>query len=164
MTAPTVSSLPIAPARASRPSNFVTESSLFLAALPTFRTQVNLLSTFINSQIINKYNFGSVNGVTTFPSIQQTDLVLEEFTGDNIAFTSWLDNIYFTVYDYSQKINNAGTWFNQVIAEHGTAPYDLNKPMVSGITNPMNRLQSRTDFNNAALCIVTGKQIGRAHV
>lgn len=150
MVAPTVTTLPISPARASRPSNFVTESALFLAALPDFRQQVNLLATYINSHIPNKYDLGKVNGIRTFPDIYQTDLVNTEFTGDNIAFTSWIDNVYFTLYDYSTRINVAAQWFDSVVTEHGVMPYDLNKPMVSGISAVMSRSQARDSFNTTA--------------
>lgn len=49
MSYPSVTALPIAPSRLSRPSNFVSESDLFLSKLPAFRTQTNDLSFYVNT-------------------------------------------------------------------------------------------------------------------
>lgn len=151
MTAPNVNHLPVAPARLSRPSNFVTESTVFLAAFNPFRTELNWLSSYLNSTIQNKYNMGKLNGIRSFPAIYQISEYVIEYTGDGIDFTSDLDVFYNTLNQYSGMLNPVGTWFDSVIEEIGTAPYDIEKPMVSGVTAPMDRLQSREDFNSTAL-------------
>ena len=150
MTAPTVDTLPTSPSRLSRPNNFVTESVVFLGALPAFRTQVNLLATYINANIPNKWNFGKLNGVRSFPIISQTLLTDIEYNGDGIKFTGDLDALYSTLETYSNNINGASDWYDSVIAEVGLGAYDLDKPLVSGITAPMNRAQDRTVFNSTA--------------
>ena len=139
MTAPTVNTLPTSPSRLSRPNNFVTESSIFLEALPAFRTQVNQLATYINANIPNKWNFGRLNGVRSFPAISQTLLTDIEYDGDGIKFTGDLDVLYSTLETYINNINGASVWYDSVIAEVGLGAYDLDKPLVSGITYPMNR-------------------------
>ena len=149
MPAPNVNTLPQAPARLSRPSSFVTDSALFLEALPTYRTQVNQFSSYINSQIPNKYNLGKVTGVRNFPTLFQTNITDIEFV-DNFTFTSDLDALYSVVYQHSQGINTAGDWFDLVVTEHGVMPFDINKPLVSGVTQPMSRNQERVTFNNDA--------------
>lgn len=151
MTAPLVSTLPTAPSRLSKPSNFVTESTVFLEALTAYRTQVNQLSTYINSQIPNKYNFGTLNGVRSFPAIYQISDYEVEYTGDGVDFTSDLDVFYNTLNQYSAVLNPVSAWFDSVIEEIGTAPYDIEKPLVSGVTAPMDRSQSRDDFNTSTL-------------
>jgi len=151
MTAPLVSTLPTAPSRLSKPSNFVTESTVFLEALTTYRTQVNQLSTYINSQIPNKYNFGTLNGVRSFPVLSQMNAYDIEYTGDGTAFTSDLDVFYNTLNQYSAVLNPVSAWFDSVIEEVGVAPYDIEKPMISGVTIPMTRTQGREDFNERAL-------------
>lgn len=150
MTAPTVITLPTAPSRLSRPSNFATESSLFLDALPAFRTQVNQLASYINSKIPNKWNFGKVNGIRSFPEISQSTLADIEYTGDGGAFANSLDALYATLEDYSNRANLAGDWFDIVVAEVGEAPYDLDRSLVSGVTVPMRRTQERSEFNTSA--------------
>ena len=151
MAAPKVTQLPIAPDRLSRPNNFVTESTVFLDSLVTFRTQLNWLSSYINSKIQNKYNFGKLDGVRNFPAIHQISDYEIEYTGDSVAFASDLDMFYDTVNNYSRVLNPVGDWFDKVIAEVGVAPYDIDKPMISGVTAPMNRSQSRVDFNATTL-------------
>ena len=151
MTAPIVNTLPIAPARLSRPSNFVTESTVFLAALNPFRVELNWLSSYLNSTIPNKYNLGKLNGIRSFPAIYQISDYEIEYTGDGIDFTSDLDVFYNTLNQYSAVLNPVGAWFDSVIEEIGTAPYDIEKPLVSGVTAPMGRSQSRDDFNTSAL-------------
>ena len=151
MTASTVNTLPISPSRLSRPNNFVTESTVFLDSLVTFRTQLNWLSSYINSKIQNKYNFGKLDGIRSFPAIYQISDYEIEYTGDSVAFVSDIDVFYDMVNQYSGVLNPVGNWFDSVIAEVGVAPYDIDKPMISGVTAPMNRSQSRVDFNDTAL-------------
>ena len=150
MTAPTVITLPTAPSRLGRPSNFATESALFLDALPVFRTQVNQLASYINSKIPNKWNFGKVNGIRSFPEISQSTLADIEYTGDGGAFTNSLDVLYTTLEDYSNRVNLAGAWFDSVVAEVGEAPYDLDRSLVSSVTTPMSRTQERSAFNTSS--------------
>lgn len=150
MPAPIVETLPISPARLSRPNNFVTESAVFLEALPAFRTQVNQLASYINSKIPNKWNFGKVNGIRSFPEISQSLLTDIEYNGDGLKFTSSLDALYATLETYSDDANPAGNWFDLILNEVGIAPYDLNKPLVSGVTQPMLRSQERESFNTTA--------------
>lgn len=150
MTAPTVDTLPTSPSRLSRPNNFVSESVVFLEALPAFRTQVNLLATYINANIPNKWSFGKLNGIRSFPTISQTLLTDIEYTGDGIKFTGDVDALYSTLQTYSNNINATSDWYDGVIAEVGLGAYDLDKPLVSGITAPMSRAQDRTVFNSTA--------------
>ena len=150
MTAPTVITLPTAPSRLSRPNNFVSESVVFLEALPAFRTQVNQLATYINANIPNKWNFGKLNGVRSFPTISQTLLADIEYNNNGIEFTGDLDALYSMLETYSNNINATSDWYDDVIAEVGLGAYDLDKPLVSGITAPMNRGQDRTVFNSTA--------------
>ena len=151
MSAPTITQLPIAPSKLSRPNNFVAESAVFLDSLITFRTELNWLSSYINSKIQNKYNFGKLGGVRSFPAIYQISDYEIDYTGDSITFVSDLDVFYDTVNQYSGVLNSVGDWFDNVITEVGVAPYDIDKPMISGVTAPMNRSQSREDFNEATL-------------
>jgi hypothetical protein len=150
MPAPIVETLPISPARLSRPNNFVSESVVFLESLPAFRTQVNQLATYINANIPNKWNFGKLNGIRNFPTISQTLLTDIEYNNNGIEFTGDLDALYSTLETYSNNINVASDWYDGVIAEVGLGAYDLDKPLVSGITAPMNRGQDRTVFNSTA--------------
>lgn len=150
MASPTVDTLPTSPSRLSRPNNFVSESVVFLEALPAFRTQVNQLATYINANIPNKWNFGKLNGVRSFPVISQTLLADIEYNNNGIEFTGYLDALYSTLETYSNSINGASDWYDGVISEVGLGTYDLDKPLVSGITAPMNRGQDRTVFNSTA--------------
>ena len=150
MASPTVDNLPTSPSRLSRPNNFVSESVVFLEALPAFRTQVNQLATYINANIPNKWSFGKLNGVRNFPTISQTLLTDIEYNNNGIEFTGDLDALYSTLETYSNNINGARDWYDGVITEVGLGAYDLDKPLVSGITAPMNRVQDRTVFNSTA--------------
>ena len=150
MTVPTVSTLPTAPSRLSKPASFITDSQVFLGKLPAFRTEVNLLATYINANIPNKWNFGKVDGVRNFPAISQTLLTNIGYGGDGTKFVGDLDDLWLVLEDYSTAVNNAGVWYDSVVAEVGLGSYDLDKPMVSGVSAPMHRAQSVGDFNNSA--------------
>lgn len=150
MTAPTVTHLPTPPSRLSKPSSFITDSTVFLESLSTFRTELNWLSYYINSTTQNKYNFGRLDGIRSFPTIYQVGDYTIEYTGSSVGFTSDLDIFYDALTQYNGVVNQVGVWFDSVIEEVGVATYDLDKPIISGVTSPMNRSQSREDFNETA--------------
>ena len=147
---PLVSVIQKAPSRLARPDDFVNESVIFLDALPTFRTQINELSSHINSVILNKWNYGRVAVQPTFPSISQYqgDVVpTETATVDYIAS---IDSLYQKVATYSGNVNTAGTYVDMLSNYIGVMAYDLDKPMVSGITSPHTRVMHRELFNYRA--------------
>ena len=150
MPAPTVSTLPTAPSRLSKPASFITDSQVFLGKLPAFRTGVNILATYINANIPNKWNFGKVNGVRNFPAISQTLLTNIGYNGDSTKFVGDLDDLWLVLEDYSTAVNSAGAWYDSVVAEVGLGSSDLDKPMVSVVSAPMHRAQSVDNFNNSA--------------
>lgn len=149
MAAPLVTVLPTAPSRLSRATEFVRESSLFIAVLPAFRTQVNDLSSYVNSIIINPNNYGKITDTNSFPSISQhTDEVVTD--GSVVDYVASVDDLYSAIQTYSTKANEIGTWVDNLATQQGIVPYDLDKPMVSGITYPMARGQTQEDFNTSA--------------
>ena len=149
MPAPLVTALPTAPSRLSRATEFVRESALFIAVLPTFRTQVNDLSSYVNSIIINPNNYGKITDTNSFPSISQhTDEVVTD--GSVVDYVASVDDLYSAIQTYSTKANEIGTWVDNLATQQGIVPYDLDKPMVSGITYPMSRSQAQEDFNTSA--------------
>lgn len=150
MTAPLVTALPQAPSRLSRPSLFFPESTIFLDALPTYRSEVNSLSFYINSQILNKYNLGTLTGKRDFPDISQSMLTDVMYEGNSISFVSDVDSIYYLLEENSNKVNAVGVWIDEVIAEIGLVPYDTNKPLINGVVSPMYRGQTQEDFNSSA--------------
>ena len=151
MTAPTVQELPKAGARLSRPNTFSTDAEIFLSKLPTFRVQVNQLSSYLNSTVNNKYNYGEVRGVRDFPTLFQVDETEIDIGLGSLDFTSKLDVLYNNVYEYSKYLNAVGSWFDRVVAESGTIPYDQQRPIVSGISQPMLKSESRDSFNTSTV-------------
>ena len=149
MPAPLVTPLPTSPSRLSRATEFVRESALFIAVLPTFRTQINNLSSYVNSIIINPNNYGKITDTNSFPSISQhTDEVVTD--GSVVDYVASVDDLYSALQTYSTKANEIGTWVDNLVTQQGVVPYDLDKPMVSGITYPMFRSQTQEDFNTSA--------------
>ena len=150
MSAPLVTSLPTSPARLARPDDFVNESVIFLDALPTFRTQVNELSSYINSVILNKWDYGKVSVQPTFPNISQYqgDVVPTETA--TVEYIASIDSLYEETTDYSAKLNAVGTYVDMLSNCVGVMPYDVDKPMVSGITAPHTRSMQRDEFNYRA--------------
>ena len=150
MTAPLVTALPTAPARLNRPDSFVNESVIFLDTLPAFRTQVNELNTYINSTIINKWDYGSVAVAPSFPDITQyTEDVIPTETA-TVAYIDSIDSYYGFIKEYSTKLNGVGEWIDSLASYVGVIPYDIDKPLVNGITEPHARNQDRPLFNERA--------------
>ena len=88
MASPSVKELPKAGARLSRPNTFSTDAEIFLSELPTFRVQVNQLSSYLNSTVNNKYNYGKVRGVRDFPTLFQVDETEIDIGLGSLDFTS----------------------------------------------------------------------------
>ena len=150
MTAPTVTPLAVAPARLTRPDEFVNESVLFIDSLPTFRTQTNDLSGYLNATIINKWDYGSVAVAPSFPDITQ-------YTGDviptevaTVEYIASIDSFYENLSTYSSKLNAVGEWIDNLATYVGTIPYDIAKPIISGISAPHTRDLARPLFNSRA--------------
>lgn len=150
MPAPLISTLPTSPARLSRPDRFVNDSVIFLDALPTFRTQVNELSSYINSVILNKWNYGNIAVQPTFPSISQYQGEVIPTQTATVEYIASIDALYQETTNYSAKLNAVGVYVDMLSNYVGTALYDVDKPMVSGITSPHTRSLSRDDFNYRA--------------
>ena len=151
MASPSVQELPKAGARLSRPNTFSTDAEIFLSKLPTFRVQVNQLSSYLNSTVNNKYNYGKVSGVRDFPTLFQVDETEIDIGLGSLDFTSKLDVLYNNVYEYSKYLNIAGDWFDRVVADNGTIPYDTQRPIVTGVSQPMLKSESRDSFNTSAV-------------
>ena len=151
MASPSVKELPKSGARLSRPNTFSTDAEIFLSELPTFRVQVNQLSSYLNSTVNNKYNYGKVRGVRDFPALFQVDETKIDIGLGSLDFTSKLDVLYNNVYEYSKYLNAAGDWFDRVVNDNGTIPYDPQRPIVSGISQPMLKSESRQSFNTSTV-------------
>lgn len=150
MTAPLVSPLPTSPARLSKHDEFVNESVVFLDALPTFRTQVNELSSYINSIILNKWDYGNVSKQPTFPNISQYEGEVVPTEVATVEYIASIDSVYQATTNYSAKLNDVGAYVDMLSSYVGTALYDVDKPMISGITSPHTRAMSRDVFNDRA--------------
>lgn len=151
MASPSVQKLPQSGDRLSRLNTFSTDAEVFLSKLPDFRVQVNQLSSYLNSTVNNKYNYGKVRGVRDFPTLFQVDETEIDIGLGSLDFTSKLDALYNNVYEYSEYLDAAGDWFDRVVNESGTIPYDLQKPIVSGISQPMLKSESRDSFNTSTV-------------
>lgn len=149
MASPSVQELPKAGARLSRPNTFSTDAEIFLSKLPTLRVQVNQLSSYLNSTVNNKYNYGNIRGVRDFPTLFQVDETEIDIRLGSLDFTSKLDVLYNNVYEYSKYLNKARVWFDRVVADNGTIPYDPQRPIVSGVSQPMLKSESRDSFNTS---------------
>lgn len=150
MPSPLVSTLPPAPSRLSKPASFVNDSVIFLDNLPAFRTQVNELSSYINSIILNKWNYGNVSKQPTFPNISQYEGAVVPTQTATVEYIASIDSLYQETTNYSAKLNAVGVYVDMLSSYIGTALYDADKPMVSGITAPHTRAMSRDVFNYRA--------------
>ena len=150
MTSPTVTTLTTYPQRLNNPSNFNVNAMIFLDSLPTFRTQVNAVSAYIDSVILNKYNLGTLNGVRYMPNIPPNTLTPPTYRGDTTTFTDSIDTLYSEMHEYSNNINSAVPWLDTLQSEVGVVTKDANKPIISELTSPMTRQQDATDFNTSA--------------
>ena len=142
-----VNKLPTPPSRMGRASEFVRESTIFLALLPKFREEVNALAAHVNSINVNIYNFGEMSEAIHFPSI-------EEYLGEPFAewedvedFVSQIDLFCEAVYNYSVRANVPLSLIEDLITKRGQLPSDIKEPLVSGVSYPPSKNDQRQDFN-----------------
>lgn len=150
MTSPTVTPLSTYPQRLNNPSSFNVSATIFLDSLPTFRTQVNAVSDYINSVILNNNNLGTLTGLRVMPNIPPNTLTPPTYTGNTTTFTDSIDTLYSEMYKYSSNINSAVSWLDTLKAEVEVVTKDANKPTISKINAPMTRKQAAKDFNTSA--------------
>jgi hypothetical protein len=48
-------------------------------------------------------------------------------------------------------LSAAGSWFDRVVTDNGTIPYDPQKPIVTGVSQPMLKSDSRDSFNTSTV-------------
>ena len=65
-------------------------------------------------------------------------------------YVAFIDALYQNATNCSAKLNDVGTYVDMLSNYVGVMPYDVNKPMVSGITSPHTRVLSRDQFNYRA--------------
>ena len=111
---------------------------------------MNALSSYINSIILNKWDYGSISKQPTFPNISQYQGDVVPIQTATVEYVTSIDSVYQETTNYSAKLNAVGAYVDMLSNYIGTALYDVDKPMISGITSPHTRVMSRDVFNYRA--------------
>ena len=111
---------------------------------------MNELSSYINSIILNKWDYGNVSKQPTFPNISQYAGEVVPTEVATVEYIASIDSVYQETTNYSTKLNDVGTYVDMLSNYVGTALYDVDKPIISGITSPHTRVMSRDVFNYRA--------------
>ena len=111
---------------------------------------MNELSSYINSIILNKWDYGNVSKQPTFPNISQYEGEVVPTEVATVEYIASIDSVYQATTNYSAKLNDVGAYVDMLSSYVGTALYDVDKPMISGITSPHTRAMSRDVFNDRA--------------
>lgn len=148
MPYPTVTALPEAASKMSGQVNFVNQSALFLQALPTFSFEFNTLLTYINSQYINKYNYGTLAGINPEQPVISHVITPE---GMGVPYVSGIDLLYQTLHECSIQSGTFGDVVDIGVASLGTVTLDANAPTITLLTTPQAKTQARDDFNTTAV-------------
>lgn len=149
MPYPITAVLPPAPSRISDPVNFVNESALYLQSLPTFRTQFNALTAYINSKYPNYNNYGTVVDVNpTYPTVAT---FASGVAGTGVPYISSLDTFYENLGTNSLRADGYGAWIDAVIAMQGSIASDPLMAQIPAMSAPATRAQARTAFNASSI-------------
>ena len=148
MAYPKVVTLPNAPSKLSDQVNFVNRSTLFLQALPAFRTQFNALLTYINNQRINTYNCGTI--VETNP---KSPVLIPIITpvGSGVPYVSGIDLVYTTLKSTEEQSDVIGEYIDDLVSRYGVVSSDSSQPNISLLTAPQDKTQSISVFNATAI-------------
>lgn len=149
MPYPSTTILPPPPSRISDPVNFVNESALYLQSLPTFRTQFNALTAYINTKYPNYNNYGTV--VDSNPVMPTVATFAAGVSGTGVDYISSVDTFYENLYTNSSRANSYGAWIDSVITMQGSIASDVDKPVIPSITAAATRAQTRTAFNASSV-------------
>lgn len=149
MAYPSTTILPPSPSRISDPVNFVNESALYLQNLPTFRTQFNALTAYINTKYPNYNNYGTV--VDSNPVMPTVATFAAGVSGTGVAYISSIDTFYENLYTNSSRANSYGAWIDSVMTITGTGSTDTTRAQVPEISTAATRLQTRTAFNTSSI-------------
>ena len=147
MPYPAVAALPPAPSKISNQVNFVNQSTIYLQALPTFRTEYNGLIAYINARYPNRFSCGTMGDVNpTKPLIA----VVTNPTGTGVAYVSTIDVLYNSLQLNSANARTIGSYIDTVIAQVGSVASDANNPIIPTLPAPHSRTQSLAAFNTSA--------------
>lgn len=149
MAYPSTTILPPSPSRISDPVNFVNESALYLQNLPTFRTQFNALTAYINTKYPNYNNYGTV--VDSNPVMPTVATFAAGVSGTGVAYISSIDTFYENLFTNSSRANSYGAWIDSVMTITGTGSTDTARAQVPAISAAATRSQTRTAFNTSSI-------------
>ena len=147
MPYPTVTALPPAPSKISDQVNFVNRAALYLQSLPTFRTQYNVLTDYINTAFPNRFNCGAMGDVNP---VKPTVTVVANPTGSGVTYVSSIDVLYNGLQLNSANAGAVGAYIDAALAQVGRVASDANKPVIPALPVPHNRTQALAAFNTSA--------------
>lgn len=148
MAYPKVVTLPNAPSKLSDQVNFVNRSTVFLQALPAFRTEFNALLTYINDQRINKYHCGTI--VETNP-VSPVLIPIITPVGSGVPYVSGIDLVYTTLKSTEEQSDVIGEYIDDLVSRYGVVSSDSSQPNISLLTAPQDKTQSISVFNATAI-------------
>ena len=143
-----ITSLPSAPSRSTDPDNFVSESSAWLTALPTWRTQSNNLGDYIEALPLDVWNFGALVNPYTRRQITTT-FTAPMITDTPQAFTENTDACNAGMVTLTTQANLVGTYADQ-LSGYSYPPVGADSPAipaVSSVSTAMSRMDTIDNFN-----------------
>ena len=144
----TITSLPSAPSRSTDPDNFTSESSAWLTAIGTWKTQSNNLGDYIEALPLDVWNYGALTNPYTRRQITVTfDPPLSTDTPQD--FTEKTDACNTGMVTLTSQANLVGAYADQLSA-YSYPPVGAdspNIPVVSAISTEPSRLNNIDTFN-----------------
>ena len=155
MPYPNVTPLPTAPSRISKPIAFDTDSSLFLNALPTFRTQTTALNTYIFNAKPNAWNFGSIEEIDQpIPSFKTANK-LPQLGQDSTIFVSDVDILLSDMKAYSDTLNVIGEWVDDLTSKQEVVSAYSGKLSINNLPTAPTSSQDKVAFNSTTTSFLT---------
>lgn len=144
-----ITSLPAAPSRSTDPDNFVSESSAWLTAIGTWRTQANNLGDYIEALPLDVWNYGALVDPYTRRQITVSfDAPVN--TDSPQSFTEKTDACNSGMVTLTSQANLVGAYADQ-LSTYSYPPGGAdspNIPAVSAISTAPSRLNNIDTFNS----------------
>ena len=142
MAYPSVSVLPMAPARVGDPANFFSELNLFMAGFTDFRSESNMFSGYVNALTFNDYDWGIIGDIN--PEVPTVNLFgpMPENGISGFEFATRADATLSAVQFLSTQINATGAFVDALDALTPSIRLDDDSPNIGILSEPPLRGQA----------------------
>lgn len=155
MSLTTITPLPPAMSRLTKPETFLSEMPVFVDALVGFVNQVNTNNLEVSLLKPNRWNMGTIEDEPSFPSFTPYTDDPDSLVKPSIEYVSSLDTVYQYMESYSNSVGSYMSWFDTLTINRGSVDVWSSSFNILDLSEPMTRVMGITEFNTKSSGLVT---------